>query len=136
MVMGEDPYLRGLFKERYRIVDDPAMLRVELASLGTDYGASSYTTIPQADLLSELLNLGPADLLLDVGSGTGWPAIHVAKTTGCRTVMVEPTYEGMAVAASRASQDSAPANAVVGHGDLLPLRYAVFDAAISSDVMC
>jgi len=112
------------------------MLRVEAETLGTNYGASSYTTIPQADLLGDLLELTSSDLLLDVGSGSGWPAIHLSQTIGCRTVMVEPTIEGMTAAASRAKHDHAPATAVVARGDLLPLGRGIFDAAVSSDVMC
>ena len=39
------------FNERYRVITAPVMRRVERRVIGSDYGANSYTTLPQADRL-------------------------------------------------------------------------------------
>lgn len=128
--------LAAEFRERFRIVNDPVMIRVERRVIGGDYGASSYTTIAQADDLADCLQLGPGRILLDVGSGSGWPGNYLAASTGCTAVLTDPTLEGMAVAARRAEHDSLPTNAVTAVGEALPFRDQVFDASTSSDVFC
>ena len=42
------------FDARYRIGDEPVMCRIEHAVMGSDYGATSYTTRQQADRLADL----------------------------------------------------------------------------------
>lgn len=127
---------RGLdaeFRERYRIVTDPAMVRAERKVTGGDYGASSYTTMEQADRLAQCLGLGPGRRLLDVGSGSGWPGNYLAASTGCQAVLTDPTPEGIAVAAERSRRDRLGTAAVAAYGDQLPFREQTFDAATSSD---
>lgn len=122
------------FRQRYRIVTDPAFVRAERKVIGGDYGASSYTTMAQADRLASCLDLGPASLLLDIGSGSGWPGNYLAATTGCTAVLSDPTIEGMSVAAGRQRRDGLRAAAVVADGFALPFRDETFDAVTSSDV--
>jgi len=128
--------LHAEFRERFRLVNDPAMIRAERAVTGGDYGAASYTTMGQADDLAECLGLGPDSMLLDVGSGSGWPGNYLAASTGCLAVLTDPTLEGMAVAAERSLVDRLHSVAVVASGTTLPFRSRVFDAATSSDVFC
>jgi len=135
-MVSEDPYLRGQFQDRYKITNDPAMRRVDRTVIGADYGSCSYTTRDQADQLAELLILNEDMLLLDVGSGAGWPGIYLAEKTGCSVVLLDPTEEGMVIAAERSATDGVAAAAVVALGDALPFRDGVFDAATSSDVFC
>ena len=45
------------FDARYRIGEEPVMCRIEHAVMGSDYGATSYTTRQQADRLADLLDL-------------------------------------------------------------------------------
>ncbi len=134
--MAEYAGLGAEFRERYRIVTDPAMIRAERSVIGGDYGASSYTTMEQADYLAQCLQLRPGRLLLDVGSGSGWPGNYLAASTGCNAVLSDPTLEGMAVAAQRSRSDRLATTSVVAYGDALPFRSEVFDAATSSDVFC
>ena len=63
--------LAAEFNARYRIIEEPVMRRIERAMMGSDYGATSYTTSEQADRLADLLDLGPGKLLLDFGRGRG-----------------------------------------------------------------
>ena len=124
------------FNERYRLVAEPAMRRAEIRVIGSDYGATSYTTRAQADRLAGLLELGRRKLLLDVGSGTGWPGIYVARSTGCRVVLTDFPLEGLRIAARRMQDEGVEGGVVAAFGDSLPLRDHAFDAATSSDVLC
>ena len=132
----EYPGLSAEFQQRFRIVTNPAMLRAERAVIGADYGASSYTTLSRADHLAERLDLAPGKLLLDVGSGPGWPGSYLSKKTGCGVILTDPTEEGMTVAAERSRRDNLDASQVVAEGSNLPFHDRVFDAATSSDVFC
>ncbi|MDH3396521.1 MAG: hypothetical protein OEM81_01685, partial [Acidimicrobiia bacterium] len=75
------------FERRYRLGEAPARRRVEQLVLGSDYGATSYTTVSQAADLAQRLQLGPDVSLLDLGAGSGWPGLYLAAATGCRVVL-------------------------------------------------
>ena len=47
------------------------MLDIEREVMGSDYGATSYTTRTEAQGIGQLLRLRPGIRLLDVGAGTG-----------------------------------------------------------------
>jgi cyclopropane fatty-acyl-phospholipid synthase-like methyltransferase len=124
------------FNERYRIVGEPAIRRAELRVIGSDYGATSYTTRAQADRLARLLELAPGKVLLDIGSGAGWPGIYLARSTGCRIVLTDLPLEGLRGASHRMRDEGVTGGVVAASGDFLPLRDSMFDAATSSDVLC
>ncbi len=135
--MAEDIFeLTPEFNERYAIVEHPAMRRAELGVIGCDYGATSYTTRAQADRLASRLRLGPGKLLLEVGSGAGWPGIYLAASTGCRVVLSDLPLEGLIVSMRRMREEGVEGGVFAASGAQLPLRDAVFDAVTSSDAFC
>jgi SAM-dependent methyltransferase len=134
--MSECKGLPAQFQERFLLVTDPAMIRAERLAIGGDYGASSYTTIEQADELGRILRLGAKRKLLDVGSGSGWPGNYLAASTGCVAFLTDPIIEGMAVAFDRSRRDDLEAFAAVADGTALPFEDRIFDAATSSDAFC
>lgn len=123
---------------QYRLGEAPARRRVEQAVLGSDYGATSYTTLPQATELAERLQLGPGGLLLDLGTGSGWPGLYLAVVSGCRVVLADQPVEGLRVARQRAMEDGVAERCglVRASGVLLPFRSQVFDAITHTDVLC
>jgi len=128
--------LAAEFDARYRIVEEPVMRRINRAVIGSGYGATSYTTHNQADLLADLLDLAPGKLLLDFGSGAGWPGIHLASSTGCDVVLTDLPMEGLRKAERRMRDEGVRGAVIAATAALLPIRDQVFDAATSSDVMC
>lgn len=132
--MADDYYAR--FRDFYVAANAPAVREWEAEVLGSDHGANSFTTAPQADRLAGLLDLGPGQVLLDVDSGAGWPALRIARRTGCRVVLSDVPIEGLLVAAQRARADGVDALAAAGAGDLLPFRDKCFDAVTHADVLC
>ena len=124
------------FNERFRLGTEPAVRRAERLVIGADFGATSYTTRVQADRLIDLLELTPACLLLDVGSGSGWPGIYMARESGCRVVMVDRPFDGLRIATDRMAAENVRGIVICASGEALPLRDDEFDAATSSDVLC
>lgn len=110
----------------------------EREAVGSDYGACGYLTIDQADELLTHLALSPGDLLLDIGSGNGWPGLYLAARSGCRVVVSDLTLAGMTEARHRAGDDGTArrTTAVVASARHLPFRPDSFDAIVHADVLC
>jgi cyclopropane fatty-acyl-phospholipid synthase-like methyltransferase len=133
----DEPYdIIAAREQHYRIVDEPALRRAETQATGADYGATSYTTKAQADRLAGSLCLGPGKLLLDIGSGAGWPGIYVAGSTDATAVLTDIPLEGLRVARRRLRHDDVDGHVVAASGSALPFRDDTFDAITSSDVFC
>ncbi len=117
---------------------DPAARRMEQQVLGSDYGATSYTPRAQADELADLLELGPEHILLDIGTGSGWPGLYLTLRTGCRAVLTDVPAEGLRVAHRRAVADRIDSRCtfVVSSADRLPFENGTFDAVTHTDVLC
>jgi SAM-dependent methyltransferase len=126
------------FRERYGRPASDVTRELERLVIGGDFGANGYTTVTQADLLAERLDLGEADRLLDVGSGRGWPGLYLAKTTGCSVVLTDIPEEGLRTARERAAREGLAerSQGVVSSARRLPFRFESFDAVVHTDVLC
>ena len=129
---------RALFQERYRNTPSLLTCQIEQRVIGGDWGANGFTTMAQADTLGRELALSPDDLLLDLGTGRGWPGLYLAARTGCQVVLTDLPLEGLRVAASRAASEglAARAGVVASAASALPFRARSFDAVIHTDVLC
>lgn len=114
------------------------MLEIEHEAMGSDYEVTSYTPRDQAREMGQLLGLRPGKCLLDVGAGSGWPGLYLARTTGCDVALVDLPFEGMRTASLRAVRDRLDDRCwtVVGDGRALPFRDGSFDAITHCDVLC
>jgi cyclopropane fatty-acyl-phospholipid synthase-like methyltransferase len=96
-------------------------------------GQQRFTTIADIDLLHAALHVGPGAHVLDIGSGTGGPAIYLAQQTGCRVTGIDaaPVQHAQAAAAAAKLTDQVEFIA----GDLFTARFreCSFDAIVSRD---
>ena len=124
------------FGAYYAGAGSSTVLELEQRVFGSDYGGNGYTNIEDARRLTELLRLDSASVLLDIGTGAGWPGLFMAKETGCRGILTDMPKEGLQVAQARAVDEDIAAHAVNGDGAQLPFRKASFDAVTHADVLC
>ncbi len=125
------------FIECYGRPPSKAELLVEREVFGTNAGIISYTTPAQADVLAQELRLGPGVRLLDIGAGTGWPGLYLAKTTGCHVTLTDVPSDALRGAAARAYKQGLVENCsfALASGTHLPFRPQTFDTVVHSDVL-
>jgi ubiquinone/menaquinone biosynthesis C-methylase UbiE len=126
------------FSRKYALVQSELLREIERSNCGCDYGATSFTTLSQVRNLGAMLQLGPGRHLLEVGAGSGWPGLYLAKTSGCDLTLTDLPIEGLLLARERAASDrlSGGCNTVVSSGSALPFRQGIFDAVSHADVLC
>ena len=122
----------------YRRSQAPVMLAIEREVCGCDYGGNSWTTLAQARQMAAHLDLRPGKRLLDLVAGSGWPALHLGKSSGCDVTLVDLPLSGLRIAAERARKDAIPGEvwAAVADAAALPFPDGCFDAISHSDLLC
>lgn len=123
---------------RYDWACAPVMLEIECSVRGCDYGGTSWTTREEADRMAEELRLGPGRRLLDLGAGSGWPGLYLAKSTACAVVLLDLPLNGLKAARDRARADGLARRSlgVVADATALPFGESAFDAISHSDLLC
>jgi ubiquinone/menaquinone biosynthesis C-methylase UbiE len=126
------------FDAWYAHMRAPVMMAIERSVCGCDYGGTSWTTRAQAERIGEALGLAPGKLLLEVGAGSGWPALYLAKRSGCSAILTDLPEEGLRLARERAAADGLAdrCRIVQADGTKLPLDDGSVDAISHSDVLC
>ena len=56
-----------------------------------EFGHLSFTTLPELQRMAAELRVGPGDTFVDVGCGTGGPALWMARETGSRLIGMDPS---------------------------------------------
>lgn len=128
---------REQFTDRYGVGTADVLDEVELRVIGDIWGANGFTTRDQADALVDRLALSPETLLLDIGSGRGWPGLYLAKKSGCEVVVTDLPVEGLSIGRARAERERVRLMACVASSARdLPFRPESFDAIVHTDVLC
>ena len=124
--------------KRYPLGQSKIMLEIERMVCGCDYGGTSWATRHEVHEIAGLLALAPGQRLLDIGAGTGWPALYWARTTGCDAVLADVPLEALRIAIKRAAADGPSGGcwAVAAEGASLPFKSGSFDSVSHSDVLC
>src|SRR6478672_2499241 len=86
------------FARDYEIGQDPLMREIERRVRGSDYGATSWTTREQAEQAAARFALGRGHRLLELGAGSGWPALFLATLSGCEVVLTDLPLSGLRIA--------------------------------------
>ena len=113
--------------------------RVRRETYGEDLGQASWTTVDELDRFGEWLDLDAGSRLLDVGSGSGGPVLHLAETTRATVVGIDVLEEGIAAGTAQAEARGLTERATFTRADArerLPFEDESFDAVLSIDAMC
>jgi SAM-dependent methyltransferase len=115
--------------------------RVWAQVLGDEYPAElapySYTTRSELAVLADEVQVGPGDLLVDVGSGRGGPGLWVAARTGADYLAVDIADAGLAEVRRRADRLGIGGRVRTAHGafESLPLSDGEAAAVMSIDAL-
>ena len=134
----EEEAQRVRFALAYQRNQADAKIGIERRVCGCDYGGTSWSTREEADRFGKLLELAPGRRLLEVGAGSGWPGLYLAKTSGCDIALIDLPFEALRIGAERAAREPAPGAHLfaVADGARPPFADAAFDAIVHSDVLC
>ena len=129
---------RDDFDLEYRYGQRPVMQAVERAVCGCDYGSTAWTTRDEADWIAGALELAPGLGLLEIGAGSGWPALYLARKSGCDVTLTDLPHGGLRSAAERAARDGLSDTCLTLAADAarLAFRDEGFDVINHSDVLC
>ncbi|MEO5898171.1 MAG: methyltransferase domain-containing protein [Vicinamibacterales bacterium] len=106
---------------------------------GEDLGQSSWLTAEEWRAFAAQLGIGAETEVLEVGSGSGGPAIYLAQTLGCRVTGVDINEHGVrnarALAETRGVEGRVDFQAVDA-SQPLPYPSERFDVIVSNDAVC
>lgn len=127
-----------LFDSTYAHFTERVHAAVRHETFGEDIGQNSWLTVDEYDRFIDRLQVGPADLALEVACGSGGPALHLARRALCRVTGIDVNRNGIATAA-RAAHDvqlGDRARFLVADADAgLPFEPDRFDALLCIDSM-
>lgn len=127
----------------YSNFTDTVMGAVRKETFGVDIGQNSWMTVDEYDRLCSWLTLAANHHVLEVACGSGGPAMHLARTTGCRVMGIDSnasavaTASHMAVECGVAEPDRPPQVqfSVADANTRLPLADRSFDAIVCIDAI-
>ncbi|HET8622590.1 MAG TPA: class I SAM-dependent methyltransferase [Gemmatimonadales bacterium] len=128
-----------LYGHVYADFQSAAETAVRRETYGEDIGQSSWLTAQEWLEFADLLGVRAGSAVLEVGSGSGGPAVYLAAKRGCRVTGVDINEHGVRNAAALAeSRDLAERTRfeVVDANQPLPFPPNSFDAVVSNDAMC
>jgi SAM-dependent methyltransferase len=126
------------FARDYEIAQSPLMREIELRVRGSDYGGTSWTTRAQAEAAAARLELAARRRLLEIGAGSGWPALFFTALSGCDVVLTDLPLSGLGIARERAARDGLEGRCSVlaADGAALPFADRTLDRIHHADVLC
>jgi ubiquinone/menaquinone biosynthesis C-methylase UbiE len=117
----------------------PVYREIRTETYGKDFGQTSWVTTEESAEIPLLLELGPNSRVLEIGSGSGGYALHLAEGIGCRIVGVDVNKEGIRNARELTRSRNLTDKAIFELSDASQ-RFSfddeTFDAAFSNDVFC
>jgi SAM-dependent methyltransferase len=126
------------YYDDYGRFNDRVLAAVRKQAYGTDFGQNSWTTADEYERLIPWMELSRDSHVLEVASGSGGPALHLAGATGCRVTGIDANENGVATAerlAADARKSDRVRFIVADANGPLPFDTASFDAILCIDAM-
>ena len=129
----------NLYDNVYGDFASAAEAAVRQAAYGEDIGQSSWMTSAEWLGFAEQLRVTGESHVLEIGSGSGGPAVYLAQVIGCRVTGLDINALGVANGTRLAAEQGVSDRATFRRGDAtapLPFADGSFDAVVSNDAMC
>ena len=84
------------YNATYSRFDDEVVARIRREAFGEDIGQNSWLTADEYRTFCDWLRVGPDSHVLEVGCGSGGPALFMARTTGAQVIGVDVNAHGIA----------------------------------------
>ncbi len=114
--------------------------QVRIATYGQDLGQTSWVTAEESHDIPRDLLLAPDSNVLEIGSGSGGYAVHLAAAIGCTILGIDSNLAGIRNANSLALERNLSGRASFQQCDAaaapLPFQDGSFHAAFANDVLC
>lgn len=127
-----------LLYNAYSHFTDEVSSQIRKATFGVDIGQNSWLTADEYDRFIAWLGLTPEHHVLEIASGSGGPALYLARKAGCRLTGLDSNEHGVATAsalAARAGQAERVRFMVADANLRLPFESGSFDALLCIDAM-
>jgi SAM-dependent methyltransferase len=125
-----------LYDSTYRNFADQVLEAVRRETYGQDFGQNGWMTSDEFDRLLPWLSLRPGEHALEIATGSGGPAIHLARSMGCRVTGVDVNPAGVA-AANESAQKAGLGDSVrfisADANRALPFEPETFDGIVCID---
>src|SRR5215510_6483432 len=126
------------FYNSYANFSGQVLAAVREETYGRDIGQNSWLTAEEYDRFIEWLQISRSSSVLEVASGSGGPAMYLARKTGCQVTGLDLNAQGVAAAGHAATSAGITQRVRFRMGDgNRPLAFAdgEFDALLCIDSM-
>ena len=125
-----------LFDSTYSNFTEQVLQSIREETFGRDIGQNSWLTADEYDRFISWLRLLPGDHALEVASGSGGPALYLARHANCHVTGIDANESGVRTATASASHSRTRVTfEVVDAGAELPFADNTFDAILCIDSM-
>jgi SAM-dependent methyltransferase len=127
-----------LFYNTYANFADQVHTAIRKETYGEDIGQNSWVTADEYERYIDGLRLTAGSHVLEVASGSGGPALHVARRTGCSLTGIDANANGVATAMTASARAGLSARVGFRIADAtapLPFADESFDALLCIDSM-
>jgi SAM-dependent methyltransferase len=126
-----------LYNSTYSNFQDRVLTEIRQETYGEDIGQNSWITTDEYDTFYNWLDLAPGDHVLEIASGSGGPALYLARKFKCQVTGLDINEDGIKTANQQAL-DSGITNARFQLADVnqrLPFDDETFEAVMCVDSM-
>ncbi|MFZ0821552.1 MAG: methyltransferase domain-containing protein [Candidatus Acidiferrales bacterium] len=128
-----------LYNSAFNNPSEDVYREIRVETYGEDFGQTSWMTLDELDEIPVRLGLDPSSSVLEIGSGLGGCAVHLAMTVGCHVTGLDMNLGGVRNANELARARGLESRARFRECDAsrgIPFDVNDFDAIYSNDALC